>query len=170
MFPAVTRLPARIVGAASVVPRSSTTVLALAVMTAKLQDALRFDMGSAYQVLAAYWPLCADAAWLSMTTDLSDSRTEEAVRRFLEVLKEIATRGPLAEEVDRYRAARLAALDDHGWQLGLADFAVFNELLGAPQTTRAAIRDEYLSVTGEQIRAFLRIEKTLKRRNARNDQ
>jgi hypothetical protein len=152
-FPAVTRLPARIVGAASVVPRSSSSVLALAVMTAKLQDALRFDMGSAYQVLPAYWPLCADAAWLSMTTDLSDSRTEEAVRRFLEVLKETATRGPLAEEVDRYRAARLAALDDHGWQVGLADFAVFNELLGAPQTTRAAIRDEYLSVTSEQIRA-----------------
>jgi predicted Zn-dependent peptidase len=151
-FPAVTRLPARIAGAASVIPRSSIAVLGLAVMTARLQSVLRFEMGAAYQVRPFYLPLSADAAWISMMTDLSDSRMEETVHRFVAVLKDLATRGPLAEEVERQRAAGLAAMESHGWEDRMANFTAFNELLGAPETTQAALHDEYRSVTSEQIR------------------
>jgi zinc protease len=153
-FPAVTRLPARIVGVAAVVPRSTAATLALTVMTGRLQQVLRFEMGAAYHVMPVYMPLTAGAAWLSMTSDLSDSLMKETVQRFVAVVQDVATRGPSEEELDRHRAASVASLDSHGWELSLADAAVFDELFGSVHVTRAGLRDTYLSVSVDRIREF----------------
>src|SRR5262245_30030586 len=88
-FPAVVRFAPRLVAAAAAVPRSSAARLALAVMTGKLQQVLRFEMGSAYNVLPVSIPLTADTSWLSMTSDLADSRMKETVQRFVTVLKDV---------------------------------------------------------------------------------
>ena len=153
-FPAVTRRPARIVGAGTVVPRSPAARLAAAVITTHLQGVLRYEMGSAYHVLPVYLALTADAAYVSMTSELSDSRTEEAVRGFLSTLNELASRGPREDDVDERRAAAVAALDAHGWEVNAAESAAFNELIGSKYLTREHRRAEYLSTSVDAVRAF----------------
>jgi hypothetical protein len=153
-FPAITRQAARIVGAAAVVPRSIVATLAHRVMTGKLQDVLRFEMGASYHVLPVSLSLTADVGWLSMTSDLSDSRMKETVQRFIAVLKDVATRGPVEEELDRHRSATVASLDAHGWEIGLADAMVFSELFGSVRAPRAKLRDAYLSISVDQVRAL----------------
>jgi hypothetical protein len=119
-----------------------------------LDHALRFEMGAAYHVNPVYIPLTADTAWLSVTSDLSDTRTEETVDRFLAVLRNVATRGPGEQDVELQRSASIAGLDGHGWEVPWADFATSKELLGAVQTPRSALREEYLSVSVDRIRAL----------------
>ena len=146
-LPAVTRLGVPIVGAAALTSRSTAATLALSVITRALDHALRFEMGAAYHVQPVYIPLTADTAWLSVTSDLSDTRTEETVDRFLAVLRNVATQGPGEQDVELQRSASIAGLDGHGWEVPWADFATSNELVGAVQTPRSALREECLSVS-----------------------
>src|SRR5262249_21768676 len=68
------------------------------------------------------------------------------------VLHDVATGGPFEEELDRQRSVAIAALDGHGWEIGAADAAVFGELFGSLQATRATLRDAYRSVSAQRVR------------------
>jgi zinc protease len=152
-LPAFMRLASRIVGVGAVVPRSPAAMLTVGVLTRTLQRTLRFEMGAAYNVGSFYLPLTANAAWASVMSELSDTRPEEAARRFLAVLKETAAQ-VVEEDCEQHRAACIASFDAHGWEPGMADSAAFSELLGAGQPTKAALINEYRSVSLDQIRAL----------------
>jgi zinc protease len=153
-LPAAVRLATSIVGVAGLVGRSSAGVLTLGVIARMLQQALRIEMGAAYHVLPVYLPLTADTAWLSATSDLADARPEQTVSRFLAVLHDVATRGPDDSELELQRSEMIEGFQGHGWQIASADFATCNELLGAHQTSWSAVREEYRSVSVEQIRTL----------------
>jgi len=152
-LPAVMRAPVRIVGAGAVLQRSTATTLALHMVAQEVRRTLRFEMGAAYNVTPFYQLLTGDAAWVGVISDLSSTRAEETVRRYLGVLQGCAEQRLSEERLEQYRTASIAALDSPGWEVQLADLATSNTLLGARPATRAELHDEHRLVSSDAIRA-----------------
>ena len=69
----------------------------------RLFDEIREQRGLAYAVSATSYPL-ADVAVLEVSAGLESSRCIEAYQRIREIVAELATDGPIEEEVERARA------------------------------------------------------------------
>ena len=153
-YPAVVRYPGRVVGMTALIPRSPKAFFAMGVILAQLQRVLRYEMGSTYHVLPAYLRLTTEMAYVSMTSDVAASQPADPILAFLKTLQDIADHGPKNEEVEQQRAAAMSALSAHGSEMGQADSAAFEALVGSAYTSWKVLEAAYSAVTSEEIRAI----------------
>jgi len=143
------------VGLGLVVPRRSDMAMALRIVTLRLEQRLRYDLGKSYEVSQNYTPLNHELAHASLFASCLESEMLAVRSDFTAVLAAFATTGPtpdeLAKDVDGFRRSA-ADPDSH---LGELDRAAYNDLLGHPQDSRQELLEEMSAVTVESARDAL---------------
>ena len=125
-------------------------------MGSRLFDEIREQRGLCYAIRAMGWTH-ADAASLEVAAGLDSTKCEEAYRRILEIVAELAGEGPTEEEIERARAytagSMVLALEGTNAvaRRAAAQKVTFGEI-SSPEESIAAL-DE---VTAEEVRGVAR--------------
>lgn len=126
--------------------------MALRILTHRLEQRLRYEMGKSYEVSLAYMPLDAKVGHGSLYASCLEADAGVVRHAFLEVLDAFITSGPTTEElaadVDGFR--RIWQASDS--VLGELERLSFNTLLGYPPDDPAALVEEMEAVTPESAR------------------
>lgn len=122
------------------------------VLRARALELLRHKHAVAYSPLVAYVPVDATSAQLAVVLDPSDERRVLAARLLPQLIAALADDGPTATEVERARAAAVAAAADSG--PAVEGHSLARELLdaGAPGPDGPGLED----VTPDLVRAAAR--------------
>jgi len=144
------RIPGIALGA--VVSREWSSTMGMRILTKRLEQRLRYEMGRSYEVSLAYAPLDANVGQASVFASCLDADAVEVRSAMLAVIDQFAHQGPTADEMADDRAQFSRFKDDPDGGYALLDRAVHGELLGVPRKSPEEDLADHASVTGEQIR------------------
>jgi hypothetical protein len=147
---AASRIPGVALGA--VIPREWPFTIGTRVLTKRLEQRLRYEMGRSYEVSLAYGPLDGTVGHASIFASCLDSDALDVRTALLEATDQFADRGPTADELADDRAAYARYRDDPDSGYGLLDRAVHQELLGIPRRSAEEELAEHQAVTPEDVR------------------
>ena len=133
--------------------RTSAFSVAAQLLEKRIHERLRLRAGLSYTVSGAYAPLDGLWAHVAFAAD-SLSEHERLVREEVWAeLEEFAANGPTAQELEQVAAGRLCDVQDPLYSLAELDFAVFNELAGAPVPSRADLAEDIRELTSGSVAA-----------------
>lgn len=145
------RLPGVALGV--VIPRTSAATMAMRILTARLEQRLRYDLGKSYEVSLAYLPLDAEVGHGSLFASALDGEVEAVRTHFLDSVDAFLLAGPTAEELAQDVDGYERSMDDPDAVVGELERVVFNDLLGHPQDAPGELLAEMRAVTPELARA-----------------
>ena len=142
-------------------PRNSASTMAMRVLTHRLEQRLRYEMGKSYEVSLAYLPLDAEVAHASFFASCLETEAGVVRQAFLEVLDAFLASGPTIEELDEDIDGFRRSWDDPDSVLGELERLSFNTLLGHPLDSPVELIEEMKAVTTESARdAFVDVMRT----------
>jgi hypothetical protein len=128
-------------------PRSPAAGAARRIAEERARRALRHERGLAYEVGAAFEALTTDVAHVTFFADCLDAHANAARDGMLEVLDEIAERGPTREELENDLETMRRQLSNPWETAGWLDYCVHEELLGARRPSKEETLHEIEAVT-----------------------
>jgi hypothetical protein len=79
----------------------SVTAISMPVLSKRLSDRLRHDLGRVYTATDAVWRLDRDLVYLSLYLECAEEHSREVSTEFMDVLGRYADQGPRRDEIDR---------------------------------------------------------------------
>jgi predicted Zn-dependent peptidase len=132
--------------------------LAWDILTQRLTDRLRHDLGLAYDVGSTYQPLDGDTAFTFAGVDApSEDKLMQTARAFLDVVRELRRVGPTDKELERRREP-LRESETEKTEFARSELyrVGLSRLLGHAEDTWEAILDERARATTDGIRDAFR--------------
>lgn len=145
-----------LIGLLSEVPRALASSMATYITGRQLLQRLRHEHGLSYTPAAAYSPLTASAAMVSLSAETHAEHQSDTVVQFLEALEELAQGGPSDEALD---AARMFTSDQ--WTqpeatMAHMDNVALGVLFGLQDPLYERFAEDMASLTRENIATAVR--------------
>jgi hypothetical protein len=137
------------------VNRSSPSAMGTRILTKRLEQRLRYEMGRSYEVSLAYVPLDAEVAQASIYASCQAADFGEVRDAFIEEVDRLASNGPTQDELDLDVDAFDRHADDPNRVLGELDAAAHNDLVGHPVQSFADLMDEMRQTETTDVRSEL---------------
>lgn len=140
--------------------RSMAFRIGLNVLTHRIQDRLRFELGLAYNVETIFVPMTAERVHVVIVSDATDDNVRRVTAEALRTIDELAADGPSDEELDDelFQARRYSA-NASELQSQLF-YAAAQHLLGAPDETAASLLAAQERLTSENVARSLEEART----------
>jgi Peptidase M16 inactive domain len=136
----------------SLLVRRSTTWTALtALLSERLQDHLRLELGLTYGVGATYWRLDRDWAHIIIGADAAPGQGQAVRDGLLKVLDQFAHEGPATADLERYVTLSERYRYDPDAIQGLLDTHASDELVGARTPSAEQISKELRALTPDSM-------------------
>jgi hypothetical protein len=136
-----------------VVPRASAPTMGTRILTKRLEQHLRYELGRSYEVSIAYQPLDAVEGQASIFASCLEADAPKVRAAFLATLDEFLASGPTDAEMDQDRAGAERAFADPDSGYGELDRAAHGELIGYPHDTSEQLLAEMRAISPEEARA-----------------
>ena len=118
----------------------------------RMRSRLRFDLGAVYDIDLAYDPIGADLVHVVLGTEADDRETKRVLQTMLDIVDEMAERGPTAEELANEVTGLLRGWELDDARLGYLFESAFDTLLGRPAPDPERLASERASITPEAAR------------------
>jgi hypothetical protein len=139
-----------------VVPRTTATAMGGRILTRRLEQRLRYDLGASYEVSIAYNALDAREGLQSYFASCLKGEATRVRDAFVEVVETFHRDGPTAEELASDIQGFRRSLEDPDVAMGDLDRAVSNELIGMAQDGRLVLLAAPEATMPEEIRGAMR--------------
>jgi zinc protease len=152
-LPAKAWIPGQFPGVALgiLVHRDSPSAMGLRIVTHRLEQKLRYDLGRSYEVSLAYLPLDANVAQGSIFASCLPAEAATVRDDFLSVVAGFVSTGPKPAELTDDIADFERHLADQDSIYSELERAAFNELLGHPPDSGEQILEEMRAVSPSQV-------------------
>jgi hypothetical protein len=141
----------------TVLSRTYAAATAVAVAAQRLTDQLRHHDGYVYAVLPIYLPLDRDTAFAYLGVDCEEERAQQAARRFMDTLGELAEAGPSDDEIGRAMSnpGDLGVIDPAELARGeLRRFGI-DHLLGHDHEPLSVVLEKGQGVAPDEVRSSI---------------
>ena len=145
------------VGVTMVTRRTPAADAGFRVLQKRLFRRLRTEMAITYDITADVQTVSPDIVHAFVATDPIDGKEDEAQAALDQELAGLAAHGPTWEEMEADRLARERRWEDPESCVAVANTLAFAELLGAPRSTAAKLREAEASVTAQDVAAAMTV-------------
>jgi zinc protease len=141
-----------LVAASFATPRTSAVAAALRILTKRLQQRLRYELGVSYDISLSYQPLSATIALASIAATTSLEHADDVRDAFAAVIANLRTDGPTTTELAT-DVAMMRGEEQPFAAIAEASRMAAQELVGAPPETRDELEQNARAVAPEDARA-----------------
>lgn len=140
------------IGFGSIVDRTAAGVAGQRILTRRLEQRLRHELGFSYEVSLGYVPLDGSEAQSSIFASCLPDRAVRVRNELLEAVDSFGDKGPTGEELAQDVEAFARSVDDEDSVHAELDSAIHETLLRRPVTSYRQCLEELRAVRPEEVR------------------
>ena len=155
-LPSYVRWVAPAVALTYVTPRTPAANMIANILHRRMRARLRFDIGAVYDINFDYDRAGPDEAHVAFATETDERQTDRVLRLTLELIDELATKGPTPEELAYEVTSLKRNLELDDGRLGYMFEIAFDRLLGRPERDAEDLVRDREAISPEEARDMMR--------------